>query len=142
MLLNLLEEFEPPQWPTPPPRRRWPEPDAPVRDEPGATRDAVWRTLTLLLESLDGRRPLTQLRDLLPDPVYEAMATRVRGTTGHRHRLVSLHTCRVSPVAVEVAATVRRWPPGKPETWRARALAGRVELVQESWRFTALRLLG
>ncbi|MGQ0840090.1 Rv3235 family protein [Actinokineospora sp.] len=155
VLLSTLPEYEPPvlgehepPWSTPAPRpeRRvvelsWTRADAPVRDEPGAARNALWRLMTLLLEALDGRRPLAQLRGAMDAPVYEAMLTRVRVSGGSRHRLLSLHTCRVGPGAVELCASVRVWATCRPDGWRGMSVAGRVELVGGTWRCTALRPL-
>ncbi|SDD21819.1 Rv3235 family protein [Actinokineospora iranica] len=142
VLLSALPDYEPAVTPWPPPRKPLLPHPAPVWDEPGPTRDTVWRLLTLLLESLDGRRPLPQLRTALATGVYEAMATRARVTTGRNHRLISLHTCRTSPETLELAASIREWPTGRPQSWRGRALAGRMELRNDTWLCTFLRPVG
>lgn len=146
MLVNALVEYEPapstPGGSAPPParprRRAAPPPrhPTPARNEPGPTRTALWRLLAALVEALDGRRQMTQLRPAMALPVYEAMLTWSRGAD--RHRLRSLHTCRTSPTAVEMCASVRV---DGPTGWRLVALAGRIESVEGVWRLTALRLL-
>ena len=76
----------------------------------------------------------------MDSPVYEAMLTRWRVAGHRRHRLLSLHTCRVAPGAIELCASVRVSVPGQSE-WRVQALAGRMEAAGGHWRCVALRAL-
>ncbi|WP_156756692.1 Rv3235 family protein [Actinokineospora pegani] len=132
-----------PAWSTPPPSpprpvealRRGP---VPTRDEPGPTRDTLWRLLALVLEVLDGKRAPGQLRAAVDAGVYEALLTRARKSRGRRHRLLSLHTCAVVPGVVELCASVRVEGPGG---WRVQAFAGRMEAVEGQWRCVLLRPL-
>lgn len=145
----------PERWHTPAPRTAeeldpstlaaWTPAGAPVWDEPGRPRELLWRLLSILLEALDGKRQIGQLRGAMDDQVYEAMLTRTRRPRppGHQHRLLSLHTCRPAEDVIELCATVRvagdaRAPRGN---WRAMTLAGRVVLRDGAWRCTALRPL-
>jgi hypothetical protein len=128
----------PPGWTPPSPVVLPPIPDRPVWDEPGPLRDQFHQLIRLVLEVLDGRRPLTQLRGTITGPVYTALFTRCRHSTGH-HRLHTLRTCRPSPTAVELCATVRVLTPPKRPT--VIALAARLELRHNRWICTLLRPL-
>jgi hypothetical protein len=102
---------------------------------------ALWRLVLHVLEVLDGRRPVGQLRTLLTDPAYEALLTRLRVVPpGRQHRLRRLHTCYPDADAVELSAVldVNTGPPHPP---RVRAAAIRVERVEDQWRLAVLRLL-
>ncbi|WP_133794145.1 Rv3235 family protein [Actinokineospora alba] len=145
MRISALAEYEPPlcgeaeenRWITPAPRLvsvvAVPSPT------PGLGREALGRMFGLVLEALDGRRPVAQLRGTMSAGVYEAMVTRVRSSSGWTHRLASLRSCAVSESVVEVSATVRVFRRGAP--WRAVAVVGRVELREEGWVFTYLRVI-
>ncbi|EWC58179.1 hypothetical protein UO65_6532 [Actinokineospora spheciospongiae] len=147
--LSILPEYGEPEepWstPTPAPERAVaalarPPHGPPARDEPGPDRDTLRRLLTVLLEVFDGKRHPEQLRGAVVGPVYEALLTRWRAAGRQRHRLVSLHTCRVAPGAIELSASVRVVVPGRAQ-WRVRAVAGRMEAVDGQWRCVALRVL-
>lgn len=101
---------------------------------------AMVRVLRHVLEVLDGRRPVGQLRSLLPDDAFESVLTRLRTTApGARHTLRSVHTCFPVPTAVEVAVVFEHRPPrGRP---RVLAAAARFERGVDQWLCTALRLL-
>lgn len=104
-----------------------------------ATDDHLQRSaqdvLRLLLEVLDGRRPLQQL-----NPHLGPVALRYVRAAGRRHRgpsrLSSMHVCRPRPAAAEVAVVYRTGG-------RARALATRFEQQRGArgpWRCVAIRL--
>ncbi|MGH3858738.1 Rv3235 family protein [Actinokineospora sp.] len=147
MRISALAEYEPPlcgeaeenRWITPAPRVvsvvPVPSPD------PGLGREALGRMFGLVVEALDGRRPVAQLRGAMSAAVYEAMVTRVRSGSGWTHRLASVRSCAVSEEAVEVSATVRVFRRGRESAWRALAVVGRVELRNEAWIFTYLRVI-
>lgn len=146
MRISALAEYEPPlcgeaeeyRWVTPAPRL------APVlvaAPSPALGREALGRMFGLVLEAMDGRRPVVQLRGVMSASVYEAMVTRVRSAAGWTHRLGSLRACWVSGEVVEVSATVRVWRRGREAGWRAVAVVGRVELRESGWIFTYFRVL-
>jgi hypothetical protein len=149
--LSTLPEYEPPLCLVPPaepdePPLPWPrEPvplpvvsDPPAWDPPGPVRDHILRLMRLVLEVLDGRRPLAQLRGVVTGPAYDALFTRCRHTTGH-HRLRTLRTCHPSPVSVEACATVLVVDPARPPT--VLAIAARLVLRHDRWLCTLLRPL-
>lgn len=93
-----------------------------------------------MLEVLDGRRPVGQLRSLLPDVAFEALLTRLRTMgTGSRHLLRRLLTCYPSSTAVEVCVVIDM----RPQVGRERviAAAARFEHDGERWLCRVLRLL-
>ncbi|GLZ38469.1 Rv3235 family protein [Actinokineospora sp. NBRC 105648] len=145
MRVTALPPYEPPiaeyleeRWATPP-ANQWSQ--GPLRDD-RTTRELSWRMLLLLMECLEGKRPLTQLHTILTPPVYEAMLTRTRTPSRLAHRLMSLRTCHVAPGVVEICASVRVSPRTYPDAWRLRAVAGRLAQTNGTWRCTALRLVG
>jgi hypothetical protein len=90
--------------------------------------------LRLLLEVLDGRRPVAQLDEHLTRPALRCV--RAAGCRGSgRSRLTSMRVCRPVPGAAEVAAVYRL-------DGRARALAARFERTRDGagWRCVAVRL--
>jgi hypothetical protein len=112
-----------------------PPPDVPVPPQ------ALWRLVAIVLEVLDGRRQVTQLRTLLPDQAYEALLTRLRtATPGARHQLRRLRACYPSDMAVELTAVVEVLLPGQ-RRGRVFAAAGRFELHRDAWRCLTLRML-
>jgi Family of unknown function (DUF6459) len=155
--LCALPEYEPPARPAPPdphdlpdPPQRWapitlvrpPPGDCPVWNEPGQVRDLLWRLVSLVLEALDGRRPVDHLHGLVSERLYHSVRTRSRAclTAGRAHRLRTLHTCRPADGVIEVCGVVA------VTSARARrpamiAVAGRVERRGDRWRCTALRPL-
>jgi uncharacterized protein DUF6459 len=97
--------------------------------------------LIRLLEVLEGRRSVGQLRTLMSDPAYEALLTRLRVTApGRRHRLRRVRTCHPSATAVEVAAVIDI-AAGSGEPRRVCAMATRLERVENAWHCAVLRLL-
>jgi hypothetical protein len=131
------EGFEPPE--------RWstlqPAPDAQVTieapDEPDD--EPFRRMLTTVLEVLDGRRPIGQLRTLLAPAVYEATLTRLRTMpAGIQYRLRSVHSYRVHADAIELCGRVEAMlRAGR----RARALVARLERRDGTWHCVVLRIL-
>ncbi|HEX2131556.1 MAG TPA: Rv3235 family protein [Actinophytocola sp.] len=103
--------------------------------------EVLGRLVRHVLEVLDGRRVVDQLRTILSDPAYEALLTRLRTTApGHRHRLLRLHTCYPTPNAVELSAVIE--VSGRPkERSRVRAAAIRFERVNDRWHCAVLRIL-
>jgi hypothetical protein len=129
-------DLEPPErWSSPRPLT---EPQVTVpHDEPD---DGQFRVmLTKVLEVMDGRRPIGQLRTLLTDPVYEATLTRLRMMpTGVRYLLYSVHTCWPAPGVVELSGRVETTRQGSR---RAQALAARLERRHGTWRCVFLRII-
>jgi hypothetical protein len=108
-----------------------------VRAELPAARDAGRRLITLTLEALAGRRPLTQVRAMTSPGVFTAL------TQGRRPRWCAEGTAPllVGPVHVsepvdgvaEISAVARRGG-------RAHAVAARLEGIDGRWRCTALQI--
>ncbi|MEV4319238.1 Rv3235 family protein [Actinocrispum sp. NPDC049592] len=103
--------------------------------------------VTKILEVLDGRRPITQLRGVLSETVYEATLTRLRTTppTTIRHTLTTLHTCRPSPTAIELCGrldTSTTTTTSRP-TRTTKAYTARLDLQDETspWTCTFWRIL-
>lgn len=107
------------------------------------SRQVSWRLVLHMLEVLDGRRAVTQLRTILSDAAYEALLTRLRTTPpGRQHRLRRLHICHPSAEAVELSA-VLEISNGAQATGprRVRAAAIRLERVDDRWHCAVLRIL-
>ena len=95
------------------------------------------RLLTLTLEALAGRRPLTQVQPLTALGVYTAL------TRGRRPRwcaegtapvlLGPVHVCEPVDGVAEVSAVARR-------SGRAHAVAARLEGIDGRWRCTAIQI--
>jgi uncharacterized protein DUF6459 len=95
------------------------------------------RVLTLTLEALAGRRPLSQVQPLTAVGVYAAL------TSGRRPRwcasgptptlLGPVHVCEPVDGVAEVSAVARR-------SGRAHAVAARLEGIDGRWRCTALQI--
>lgn len=102
--------------------------------------DAQLRTiLTKVLEVLDGRRHIAQLRALLTGPVYEATLTRLRTMPpATRYQLYSVHTCWPNQDVVEMTGRLETLRPGYR---RAQALAARMERREGVWMCVFLRIL-
>lgn len=96
-------------------------------------------TLRRVLEVMDRRRPVAQLRGLLAPPLIDIAQTlaRVPQTGGtavlRRIRLRSVGVTDTEVDAAEVFATYTRGP-------RVRAIAARVELVAGRWQVVALQV--
>jgi hypothetical protein len=149
-VLRALPEYEPSHAPGELEPRRWsslrPASGPQLRlvtppREPAITPSALWRLLVRLLEVLEGRRNVGQLRSLLSDTAYEALLTRLRTTApGRAHRLRRIRACYPSATAVEVAAVIDI-AAGGGEPRRVCALATRLEHLDDTWHCAALRLL-
>ncbi|GAB1508802.1 Rv3235 family protein [Actinophytocola sp. KF-1] len=109
-------------------------------DGPPVPPSALAQVLQRVLEVLDGRRPVGQLRSLLPDAAFEALLTRLRTVRpGVRHVLRGLRTCYPVASVVEVSAVIgMRFPEGRE---RVVAAAARFERHDERWLCAALRIL-
>ncbi len=119
-----LAAEEPTGPPTPPVRTRPTAVLTAVTDtaDIGALRRRAEQVLRLILEVLDGRRPVAQLAGHLEPRAlrYVRAAVAQRPAGRQPSRMTSLHVDRPCTGAVEVAAVYRRGP-------RARALAARFE---------------
>ena len=136
----------------PPPRQPWPiarpapaasaVPRSPApgsaAEDPDVRGDGLHHVaqavLRLMLEVLDGRRPVAQLDEHLTRPALRCV--RAAGCRGSgRSRLTSMRVCRPAPDAEEVAAVYRL-------DGRARAVAARFERTRDGagWRCVAVRL--
>ena len=101
---------------------------------------ALVRVLRQVLEALDGRRPVEQLRPLLSRTVRHDLLARLREVgTGGQHTLRSIHTCRPAADVVEVSVVIDYRPPAGPP--RVVAAATRFERDGARWRCTVLALL-
>jgi hypothetical protein len=138
---------------TPAPRPRYrpgPRPlvgPAACRDDFGPTwspradlpdvRDAGRRLITLTLEAMAGRRPLTQLQPMTSVGVFTALSggRRPRWCAEGTAPLVigRVHVCEPVDGVAEVSAVARRGG-------RAHAVAARLEGIDGRWRCTALQI--
>lgn len=115
-------------------------PPAPEPGRPPVPPAALAQVLRRVLEVLDGRRPVGQLRSLLPDPAFEGLLTRLRTVgPGGRHVLRSIHPCYPSPDAVEVSVVIDYRSPG--DLRRVLAVAARFDRDGDRWLCTVFRLL-
>lgn len=151
-MLHALPEYEPSHGPGEEEPRRWSSlrPAAgpqlalvgpPKLPQAVVTPESLWRLLVRVLEVLEGRRAVGQLRTLLSDAAYEALLTRLRtAPPGRVHRLRRLRACYPSSTAVEIAAVIDVvGGPAAPR--RVCAAAARLERVGERWRCAVFRLL-
>ncbi|MFP5369943.1 MAG: Rv3235 family protein, partial [Actinomycetes bacterium] len=101
-----------------------------------AAREAGRVLITLTLEALAGRRPVTQLQPLTSVGVYAALSTgrRPRWCAHGTAPLVvgAVHVCEPVDGVAEVSAVARR-------AGRAHAVAARLEGIDGRWRCTALQ---
>ena len=100
-------------------------------------RDAGRRLLTLTLEAMAGRRPLTQLQPMTSVGVFAALSggRRPRWCTEGTAPLIvgPVHVCEPVDGVAEVSAVARRGG-------RAHAVAARLEGIDGRWRCTALQI--
>lgn len=114
---------------TPRTSRPTPRPDA----DPAAARFADI-ALRRVLEVLDRRRPLPQLKPLVAPPLLDAIGSLCRTRYGHPAKLRRVLVRGAGPTAAEVCATYTRGE-------RVRAIAARVELTGDGrWRLVALQI--
>jgi hypothetical protein len=101
---------------------------------------ALAQVLRRVLEVLDGRRPVAQLRVLLPDAAFEALLTRLRTVPpGCRHVLRKVRTCFPTTRSVEVSAVIGVTSPAGRQ--RVVAAAARFDEDGDRWQCTVLRFL-
>jgi hypothetical protein len=95
------------------------------------------RLLTLTLEALAGRRPLTQLQHLTSTGVFSALTAGRRPqwcAQGTAPLLIGrVHVCEPVDGVAEISAVARRGG-------RAHAVAARLEGIDGRWRCTALQV--
>jgi Family of unknown function (DUF6459) len=95
------------------------------------------RLLVVVLECLEGWRPLVQLRGYASPLVLGALAAR-RSVTSRRPGVVprvrSIHVTEPTPGIIEACAVVQRGV-------RVQAMAIRIEVLSNRWRCTALHVL-
>ena len=100
-------------------------------------RDAGRRLITLTLEALAGRRPLTQLQPMTSLGVFAALSAgrRPRWCAEGTSPLVvgRVHVCEPVDGVAEVSTVARR-------AGRAHAIAARLEGIDGRWRCTALQV--
>ena len=120
------------------PAERMPAPAAPP-PAAAAFADAVLRQV---LEVIDRRRPIAQLRPMLTPPLLDMVFTLTRAAGADKAavlRRVRLRTAAVDehqphqPTAAEVFAMYTRGQ-------RVRAIAGRIEVTEGRWRMVALQV--
>jgi Family of unknown function (DUF6459) len=144
VILRALPNYEPKPG-TAPPNRQAPqrarlrvvhyEPVEPREDVEPVVKGMVRRLMVVILEALDGRRPLAQLRTQLAPLVFSSIETRVRALASPRtSRLRSLHTCQPARGVIEACGVVDVGP-------TVRAIAARFELATNSVRCSAFRVL-
>jgi Family of unknown function (DUF6459) len=133
--------------PPPGPRPRLDRPTAPPDADFGPSwsrraelpdpRAAGRRLVTLTLEAFAGRRPLSQLRNLVSPLLFTALSERPRPgwcSQGSSPLLItSVHVCEPVDGVAEVSAVARRGG-------RAHAVAARLEGIDGRWRCTALQI--
>jgi hypothetical protein len=123
------------------PRRLRPVPAPPARESPPPRAAAVFADTALrrVLEVVDRRRPIVQLRPLLAPTLIDAVVAMTRTTSSdgaavlRRVRLRTAVTADGEATAAEVFASYTR---GR----RVRAIAGRIEVVGGRWLVTALQI--
>ena len=107
------------------------------RSELPDARNAGRRLITLTLEAMAGRRPLTQLQPMTSVGVFAALSGRRRPrwcTEGTAPLVVGpVHVCEPVDGVAEVSAVARRGG-------RAHAVAARLEGIDGRWRCTALQI--
>jgi Family of unknown function (DUF6459) len=123
------------------PRRLRSVPPAPARESPPPRAATVFADTALrrVLEVVDRRRPVTQLRKLLAPTLIDAVVAMTRTTPSggaavlRRVRLRTVISADGEATAAEVFATYTRGS-------RVRAVAGRIDVVGGRWLVTALHI--
>ncbi|MFF2087328.1 Rv3235 family protein [Nocardia sp. NPDC058176] len=103
----------------------------------GTTKFAEY-VLRLVLEVVDRRRPVTQLRAVADQRVLAAVRTMLTqdlapGRTLGTAALARVHLTAAEPGSAEIFASYQRGP-------RTFAVAGRIEMVKDKWTLVAVRL--
>ena len=142
IVLRVLPGYEPKTGPLRPHRitrrrlRLVEEPPAPLPAEevPAALVGRIRNLLCQVLEAIDGRRPVGQLRPQFTPTAFGSIQTRARGRVApKRSRLTRLHTTQPTTGVVEACALAEI-------DARPRALAARFEL-REPLRCSVFRVL-
>ncbi|MFC0544221.1 Rv3235 family protein [Kutzneria chonburiensis] len=111
-----------------------PQPAMPAEELPAELRDRIWQLLGQVLEAIDGRRPVGQLRPHFTRQAFAAVETRARGRAApNRSRPLRLHFRQPADGVVEACGLVEI-------DARPRAVAARFEL-RERMRCTVFRVL-
>ncbi len=107
------------------------------REDLPDARETGRRLITITLEALAGRRPMTQLQTLTSPGVFASLTQgrRPRWCTGSGAPLLvgQVHVCEPVDGVAEVSAVARR-------NGRAHAVAARLEGIDGRWRCTALQI--
>lgn len=117
---------------TPPPPYDAGPPTEDVVQDRAALRQAA-QTVAMLVEVLDRRRPVRQVRDRVDARVIRYLDAVANNEHHASARLLTLHSTQPHEGAVEVAATIRLGG-------RRRALAASFELAND-WRCETIRIL-
>ena len=110
-----------------------PPPAASVVAPPPAAAAFTDAALRRVLEVLDRRRPIAQLRPMLAPPVLDMVFTMTRASAPDKAAVLQRVRLRGTEAAAEVFATYKRGE-------RVRAIAGRIEAVDGRWRVVALQI--
>ncbi|MGZ6780011.1 MAG: Rv3235 family protein [Mycobacterium sp.] len=118
---------------SPPRRPRRPAQRAETTPPPvaAAFADAVLRRV---LEVIDRRRPIAQLRPMLTPALLDMVFTMTRGAAPDKAAV--LRRVRLRSAAAETAEVFATYTRGR----RVRAIAGRIEVKEGRWRLTALQV--
>ncbi|WP_143261914.1 Rv3235 family protein [Allokutzneria sp. NRRL B-24872] len=108
----------------------------PVRARSQRTRTAAGHLISMVLEALDGRRPLRQLlHTRLAESVHRRLAADLRDSRpGHTHRLRTVHVCEPAEGVIEASGTITAGP-------RVRAVTARIERTDRGWLCTVFAIL-
>lgn len=128
-----LPDYEPATT-TPRPRRRPADRSVAITDAQARSLAAV--VVRLVLEVLEGRRPVRQLSAMLHPQILAKLETTLRTDRSPTRATLRLRTVRIyrpRPTAIEASAVVQSGP-------RCRAVALRLEQTGTRWTCTALHL--
>jgi hypothetical protein len=109
------------------------EPAASVVAPPPAAAAFTDAALRRVLEVIDRRRPIAQLRPMLTPPVLDMVFTLTRSAAPDKAAVLRRVRLRGTEAAAEVFATYTRGE-------RVRAIAGRVEVKEGRWHLVALQI--
>jgi len=106
--------------------------------ERGPSRSQLYGLLRGMLEALDGRRPVEQLRPRLTEHCYRTLVRRLWPEVQSERRigrsLRRVHTCRPARGVIEACATIQRGG-------RVEAIAARIEADLRGWKCTTVLVL-
>lgn len=117
----------PPRRPLRPAERAEPTP-------PPAAASFADATLRRVLEVIDRRRPIAQLRPMLTPALLDMVFTLARGAGPDKAAV--LRRVRLRTAAVDAAEVFATYTRGR----RVRAIAGRIEVTEGRWRMVALQV--